>query len=106
MLSHLFFVDDVVLFAEASLDQVSVIRNCLDRFFAISGQCVSFEKSKISFSSNVPLDLAEQSSNIAGIPITITTDMGVYHGVPTVHGIITKHTFSHLLDKVRARLAS
>lgn len=31
--------------------------------------------------------------------------MGVYLGVPMVYGRVTKSTFHHLLDKVRARLA-
>lgn len=31
-LSHLFFVDDIVLFAEASMDQMAIIKQCLDNF--------------------------------------------------------------------------
>lgn len=104
LLSHIFFADDVVFFAEASLGQVSVIKRCLDQFCGVSGQKVSFEKSRISFSSNVSSVLAEQISSIVGIPTT--SDMGVYLGIPTIYGRITKHTFHKLLDKVWARLAT
>lgn len=31
-LSHLFFADDLVLFAEASIEQVQVISQCLEAF--------------------------------------------------------------------------
>lgn len=73
LLSRFFFADDVVLFAEASLDQISVIKSYLDRFCGLSMQRVSFEKSRISFSSNVPMALADQISSIVSIPITLET---------------------------------
>ncbi|XP_031131957.1 uncharacterized protein LOC116033348 [Ipomoea triloba] len=45
ILSHLCFADDMVLFAEASIDQIAVIQDCLSRFCAASGQRISYEKS-------------------------------------------------------------
>jgi len=47
-LSHLFFADDLILFAEASMDQVQVINDCLEGFCASSVNIVSKEKSPIS----------------------------------------------------------
>lgn len=38
LLSNLFFADDIILFAEASLDQENVIHDCLDRFCNASGK--------------------------------------------------------------------
>lgn len=48
-LSHICFADDLILFAEASVAQVRVIRRVLDRFCIASGQKVNLEKSKILF---------------------------------------------------------
>ncbi|KAL6206939.1 hypothetical protein ACLB2K_024184 [Fragaria x ananassa] len=36
--SHLFFADDLMLFAEASSSQAHVLKGCLDAFCALSGQ--------------------------------------------------------------------
>ena len=36
-LSHLFFADDLIFFAEASSDQMLVIKECLDTFYSRLG---------------------------------------------------------------------
>lgn len=43
-MSHL-FADDLLFFAEASLNQVLVIKSCLSKFKKASGQKVNFAKS-------------------------------------------------------------
>lgn len=48
-LSHLFFADDLILFAEASVSQALVIKNCLDHFCNLSGEKVNFSKSSMVF---------------------------------------------------------
>lgn len=52
-LSHICFADDLILFAEASVSQVRVIREVLETFCRASGQKVSLPKSKKNFSGNV-----------------------------------------------------
>lgn len=49
-LSHLMFVDDLVLFSEATVEQANVINMCLDLFCQSSGQKVSMSKTQIFFS--------------------------------------------------------
>lgn len=66
-LSHICFADDLILFAEASVTQVRVIKKILERFCAASGQKVSLAKSKIFFSENVSQDLAKLISDESGI---------------------------------------
>lgn len=53
VLTHLFFADDMVLFTEASVDQINVVKECLDKFCIASGQKVSLSKSKMYVSNNV-----------------------------------------------------
>lgn len=56
-LSHICFADDLILFAEASVTQVRMIRRILKRFVVAFGQKVFLDKSKIFFSSNVSREL-------------------------------------------------
>lgn len=62
-LSHLFFADDIMLFVEASLNQVNVIHDMLNDFCQCSGQHVSYSKSLIHVLSNVNPTLAENISD-------------------------------------------
>lgn len=101
-LTHLFFADDLVLFAEASQDQIMVIKQCLERFSTASGQKVSLNKSQIFFSKNVGSDKARALTELAGIPPT--NNLGKYLGVPSIHGRITKELFNPILDKMDERL--
>ena len=64
--SHLFFADDLVLFAKADVDNCVAIREVLDNFCNISGQIVSEAKSRVYFSPNVDQDNREAFSDILG----------------------------------------
>lgn len=48
-ISHLQFVDDTLLMGEASLREARVIKNSLDKYSVIFGQCFNWHKSKILF---------------------------------------------------------
>lgn len=101
-ISHLCFADDMLLFAEASVDQMNKIHQCLDEFCAASGQRVSVAKTKIFFSKNVSSALAENISRNSGF--MVTKDLGKYLGVPLLHQRITKQTYSYLLEKLQQKL--
>lgn len=58
-LSNLFFADDIILFAEASIDQAMVVKTCLDKLCAASGQKVSLNKSCVYFSNNTSLEVQD-----------------------------------------------
>ncbi|CAL1388618.1 unnamed protein product [Linum trigynum] len=102
-LTHLFFADDLVLFAEASQEQVEVIMDCLDQFCDASGELVSKDKSRIYFSKNVKRDLGRDMRNRLGF--AMTQDLCRYLGVPVLHGRVKKQTYQYLLDRVDQRLA-
>lgn len=45
ILTHIFFPNDMILFAEASEDQSKVVKECLDLFCDASGKKVNLSKS-------------------------------------------------------------
>lgn len=102
-LSHVCFADDLILFAEASVAQVRVIRRVLERFCVASGQKVSLEKSKIFFSNNVSRDMEILISAESGIGST--RELGKYLGMPILQKRINKETFGEVLERVSSRLA-
>ncbi|KAK9169574.1 hypothetical protein Syun_001714 [Stephania yunnanensis] len=100
-ISHLFFADDLILFAEATEGQANVLYRILDSFCDHSGHKISYEKSQLFFSPNVDPFLAE---NIARkLNISITEDLGRYLGVPLLHGRVLKTTYNALKQKVQAQ---
>ena len=103
-LSHLFFADDLVLFAKASLDQVAVISKVLDNFCAFSGHRISKEKTTIFFSKNTDPVVASQIGD--GFGFQITNNIGKYLGVPLIHGRTTTNSYSYLVDKLQMRSSS
>ncbi|KAL6208769.1 hypothetical protein ACLB2K_019714 [Fragaria x ananassa] len=102
--SHLFFADDLILFAEASASQANILKQVMNLFCSLSGQTVSFEKSRIFCSPNVKSSLANNISRICGSPLT--EDLGVYLGMPLIHSRVSASTYTSLVDKVQSRLAS
>ncbi|KAG7591715.1 Zinc finger CCHC-type [Arabidopsis thaliana x Arabidopsis arenosa] len=102
-ISHICFADDLILFAEASVSQIRVIRRVLENFCRASGQKVSLEKSKIYFSENVHRDLEKLISDESGIKST--KDLGKYLGMPVLQKRINKNTFGEVLERVSTRLS-
>lgn len=52
--SHLFFADDLVLFANADDKSCNTVLEVLNEFCCVSGQRVNFNKSKFFCSPNLP----------------------------------------------------
>lgn len=103
LLSNLFFADDIMLFAEASTDQATVIMDCLQCFCNASGQKVSLQKSSVYFSNNVTLETKQSVCNI--LKMDATEDLGRYLGMPTLMSRVTLDTFRHLCEKVDRKMS-
>ncbi|GMI74428.1 hypothetical protein HRI_001112100 [Hibiscus trionum] len=102
-LSHLFFADDLVLFAEADAGQMDVIHGVMEEFCLCSGHRVSIAKTQVYFSKNCSdqiRDLVEQR-----LGFEVVEDLGRYLGVPLLHKRVTKATYVYLLDKMAKRLS-
>ena len=101
--SHLFFADDLVLFARADSDNCQAIKDVLHEFCLRSGQSVSEAKSHVFFSPNVEPDQRNIPSGILGF--YSTPNLGKYLGFPLKHSGDRKHDFDFVLDRVKKKLA-
>ncbi|CAL1390513.1 unnamed protein product [Linum trigynum] len=102
-LTHLFFADDLLLFAEAESRQIKVVKECLDDFCYSSGQRVNYNKSIMYISSNVDRAKASLLSRKAGIPLK--QELGKYLGIDTIHGRVTKGRYQGLILRIQKKLA-
>jgi hypothetical protein len=64
---YLFFVDDLILFGEASRLQMNVISSCFSTSYDASCAKVSVEKTKMLVSQNVNGNRARELSNMSGL---------------------------------------
>ena len=103
-ISHLFFADDIILFAEASIEQATVIQNCLNKFCQSSGMVVNAAKTRIFFSKNIHHNRSSEISSILGF--SVTNDLGKYLGVSLQHQRVNKDTFVDIVDKVKSRMTN
>ena len=81
--SHLFFADDLVLFAKADHVNCFPIRDVLDSFCVQSGQSISESKSRVYFSPNIDVDTRESLCDILGF--RSTPNLEKYLGFPIKH---------------------
>ncbi|GMJ08752.1 hypothetical protein HRI_004544400 [Hibiscus trionum] len=102
LISHLFFADDLILFAEASFHQFDVVSRVLREFCECSGHKVGISKTNIFFSHNIHASLREDISGAFGFQCV--DDLGRYLGVPLLHGRITKNTYRYLIQRVADKL--
>nr|XP_023895781.1 uncharacterized protein LOC112007645 [Quercus suber] len=101
--SHMFFADDLVLFAKADAINCSTIRDVLDAFCKISGQTVSEAKSRVFFSPNMDRDSRESFCDILGFHST--QSLRKYLGFPIRHTGSSSQDFNYILDRVKNKLA-
>lgn len=102
-MSNLFFANDVILFAEADVEQETVMNDVLHRFFQASGQKLSFEKSRVYFSKNI--QLTQQTKICEALRIAATDELCTYLGMPTFTRRVTRETFNHICEILDRRLA-
>jgi hypothetical protein len=103
-LSHLFFADDVLLFAKATQSQALNIASTLKSFAESSGLKVNNAKSKIFFSSSTRR--GKIATIVASTGINRTHSLEKYLGFPMLHGRLQRRDFEFLEEKISKRLAS
>ncbi|XP_061348715.1 uncharacterized protein LOC133294051 [Gastrolobium bilobum] len=103
-LSHLFFADDIILCAEASVEQAFIINQVLKIFSAASRQKISENKSRVMFSRNVGVTRAKEIGEKLGVGIT--NDLGKYLGVNLSHKRASRISLINVMEMVYSRLSS
>ena len=81
--SHIFFADNLMLFAKADRKNCVAIKDVLDSFCEISGQKISGEKSHVFFSPNVDHNTRIELGDVLGF--RSTPSFGKYLGFPIKH---------------------
>lgn len=102
-ISHLFFADDLTLFAEANQKNCDTIKRIMDIFSLFSGQKINREKSKVLFSRNC----SSHSINTltSNLNIQVGDTFGKYLGFPIFHKTPSKADFQFILDNMKTKLA-
>lgn len=66
-ISHLFFANDALFFNRANIDEVFVLKSCLQEYELVSSKQINFLKSSVSFSPNTPFDRRELICQSLGV---------------------------------------
>ena len=102
--SHVFFADDLMLFAEADYKNCEAIIEVLDNFCNLTGQKVNITKSKILFSPNVTSRRVRGMCKRMGI--AATTNLGKYLGFPIIYQGRVGNAYNFVVNKMQSKLAS
>lgn len=100
--SHLFFANEIVLFTKADRKNCMVVKDVLDTFCSLSGQKVSYGKSRVFFSPNIAPDLRSEFADTLGF--CSTPSLGKYLGFPIKYTGINQD-FSFIIEQIQSRMA-
>lgn len=67
--SHLFFVDDLIIFARAMVQEVDHILSCINTYENAFGQRVNLDKIELTFSQNVPNNIQTIIQDRMGVKV-------------------------------------
>ncbi|KAH1091484.1 hypothetical protein J1N35_018741 [Gossypium stocksii] len=98
-ISHLLFADDCILFGEATIGGVRMLKDILRIYKNYSGQCVNFNKSVIFYSSNTIEGVKDVISK--EMSVRSLTKMEKYLGLPNMVGKQKKEVFQNIKDGIQ-----
>ena len=101
--SHIFYADDLMLFAKANSKNCDAILEVLDNFCNLAGQRINVNKSGILFSPNVSGRKKNSISKKLGM--VATQNLGRYLGFPLLHQGRNGDAFNFVIEKVQNKLA-
>ena len=101
--SHLFLIDNLMLFAKANKASDESIKKALSIFYKESGQLVSAEKSCIYFSPNVPPNIREDIYGV--LDIAENSNIGKYLGFLLNHKGAAWNRYNFVVDRVISKLS-
>ncbi|XP_062013879.1 uncharacterized protein LOC133730268 [Rosa rugosa] len=96
LVNHLLFVNDSMLYAQASLEDCYQIQDVIETYGRASGQLVNFDKSSVVFSKNVSDNMKEEVSSLLGVEVVESHEK--YLGLPTYVGRKKTATFQYIKE--------
>ena len=102
-ISHLFFADDLMLFAKSNKAGVESIKKVLSQFCNDFGQLVSMKKSCVYFSPNVLPNVREVICDVLDIFETLC--IGKYLGFPLNHKGAAWNIYNSIMERVILKLS-
>lgn len=100
--SHLFFADDSVIFARASVGDATTIKDILHSYEHLSGQKINFEKCEISFSKGLCRQRRDSIRSLLDMREVQRHDK--YLGLPTIFDRSKKISLSGIRDRIWKKL--
>ncbi|XP_027166037.1 uncharacterized protein LOC113766004 [Coffea eugenioides] len=101
-LTHLFFVDDSLIFCKADYQNASELRRILQVYERGTGQLINLEKSSVIFSTNLEqeakVEVCQALGNIQ------KANQGKYLGLPMVVTGSKQQLFGYIRDNIQQRL--
>lgn len=103
-ISHLFFVDDLFIFGEASIRQMEVVVSCLNLFCDASSDKVSKEKMRLFVSKNVHHSRVQKLCHFSRFQRS--SELGKYLGVPLLYHRQSASTYAYIPENTQKRMSS
>lgn len=102
MVSHLFFTDDSMIFARATVQEGKVIQDILQKYERLSGQKVNHDKCLVSFSRCLSHDIRRRVST--NLCFNEVSRHDKYLGLPTFFECSKRISFSGMIDLIWKKL--
>lgn len=103
IISHLMFVDDILLFGKATEKQMECTMEVLHNFCSSSGKRISHDKSCILFSNDTKMHIMEKL--LAMSNFKEVNSLGTYLGIPLIGRCPKLNDYRFLQDKIKTKLA-
>ena len=101
-ISHIFFVDDSLLFCRVRVGDVKKIQEILGKYERASGQKINSDKTTLFFTNNTLNATKEEIKNLLGV--AEIKEYERYFGLPTVVGRKKKASLNFIKNRVWGKL--
>ena len=102
--THLFFADDSILFANAEKEECKRVKHMLKLYEEHFGQMVNVNKSALFFNPNTRNELRERIKDL--FEVKRTENMGKYLGIPALIGRDRRRAFQDIKERLIERVKS